>query len=266
MKKTVLLPTMLLITASTQPIHASLISIKSEDEFNKIIESNAPSVMVFSAEWCGACKALKAPLHNVANDPQFKNITFATIDVDLNNTLSEKQNITCLPTIRLMLGSAQKKEFKGVPQNTEKTLSAEIKEHLMMPASAQAQVPSTQKTSTAETAVKAKADAITQDIKQAATTAKEKIAEVAQEAKEVAMAAEEKVVEVADEMKEAVMPNTAGCESVASHEQHAQEPKEEKESGILQSITKALMSIVTFIKTMFTDLITMIKGMFGKGK
>lgn len=137
MKKSVFLRNMMLITASIQAIHASIISITSEEDFNKIVESNAPSVILFSADWCGACSALKEPFQEVVDNPEFQNITFAKVDIDQNPTLARKQKLEDkgIPTLSFIQGKLQINEMTGVPNKPQETISAEIRKafHMQSP-------------------------------------------------------------------------------------------------------------------------------------
>lgn len=148
MKKTIFLRAVMLITASTQAIHASMISITSEEDFNKIVESNAPSVILYSAEWCGACTAIKEPLQKVVDNPEFQNITFAKVDIDQNPILARNQKLEDkgIPTLSFIQGKLQINETTGVPNNPEETISAEIRKAFHM--NAPEGTESTEQTST----------------------------------------------------------------------------------------------------------------------
>jgi thioredoxin 1 len=119
MKKPVFICIISLIAASIAPIHASLTIIESEEQFNKMVNANTPSVVVFSTEWCPACKHFKAPLENVANDPAFQNIAFIKVDTDKFNTLSNKYHIQSLPTTQFIQAGHQKKEITGARSEKE---------------------------------------------------------------------------------------------------------------------------------------------------
>ena len=91
MKKSILMHTILLITASVQSIHASLIVIENKEDFNKIIQLNSPSIILYSAEWCSPCGSIKEPLQKIIDNPEFSHITFAKVDYDKNQELIEEQ-------------------------------------------------------------------------------------------------------------------------------------------------------------------------------
>lgn len=127
MKKLLYINAIVFITASIQPIHASLVSIESQEDFNKIIESNKPSIIIYSAEWCGACVAIKKPMATVSDNPDFAHITFAKVDIDKNQKLAEQYAIRNVPTIHFMLGQEKKHAMIGVDKPTEEFIGTEIK-------------------------------------------------------------------------------------------------------------------------------------------
>lgn len=124
MKKSVFFYIIILTSASIAPIHAALTMIENEKQFDEIVNGNTPSVIVFSAEWCGGCKALKEPFQKVVDNPVFKYVTFAKVDVDKNNELSKRYNIRYLPTILFMQAGQKKHEIIGI--ESEQTIGAAI--------------------------------------------------------------------------------------------------------------------------------------------
>jgi len=127
MKKMLFFNTMLLIALSAHVLQASLRTIEDEKEFNDIIQSKTPSVIVFSASWCPACRELQGPLQAVVDNPEFKNIVFAKVDTDANQALTRKYSLRekGIPTIMFMQSGKQKYEIVGA--ETETTLSSAIR-------------------------------------------------------------------------------------------------------------------------------------------
>jgi thioredoxin 1 len=174
MKKTVFFCTILLIGASTRSIHASLTIIQSEDQFNKIVNADKPSVVVFSAEWCGGCKALKEPFQKVVDNPMFKHITFAKVDVDKFESLSQKYHIRYLPTIFFMQAGEKKHEIIG--RESERYIGDAINKIF----AAKKELTEAMQSASAET--KEKLKAATQEFQEAAHNMEEVIAETKREA------------------------------------------------------------------------------------
>jgi|GEM_PF-2140473 len=119
MKKTVFFCTITLIAASIQSIHASLTMLENEEQFNKIINADTPSMVIFSAEWCGGCKSLKEPLQKIADNSEFVHITFLKVDVDKFDALSKKYHVRYLPTIYFMKNGQTKHEIIGAKSEKE---------------------------------------------------------------------------------------------------------------------------------------------------
>ncbi|KAL1688129.1 thioredoxin-domain-containing protein [Schizophyllum commune] len=59
-------------------------------------ENNIPVVVDFHAEWCQPCKAIAPIYHQLAN--QHHRAIFLRVDVDRNQPIATKYNITAMPT------------------------------------------------------------------------------------------------------------------------------------------------------------------------
>jgi thioredoxin-like negative regulator of GroEL len=127
MKKTIFMSIIVLITASTQAIRASLVPIKNVEDFFNVVQSNTPTLVIFSSERCSACQLLKAPLQKVIDNPEFKNVAFIILDVDQQEALAQEYHIRKMPTLLFIQANMKKNEIIGVPAQPEQTLSAAIR-------------------------------------------------------------------------------------------------------------------------------------------
>lgn len=228
MKKPVFFCVISLIAASIAPIHASLIMIESEEQFNKIVNADTPSIVVFSAEWCGGCKALKEPFQKVVDNPAFKDVTFAKVDVDKHEGLSKKYNIRYLPTIYFMQAGQKKNELIG--RESEQRISDIINTTFGVNAAMK---------------LEQKKEEVAAAIKDASLEAKEKLNEAAKEIKDAARAVENAI----DETKK---------------EAHTTEPVES--AGTFQMVWNMIASIFITIKNSianaFDSVIAFFKNLF----
>lgn len=62
------------------------------------IPKSGKVIVDFYADWCGPCKRFAPKFQDLSEKDEFKNITFLKVDVDENQALSEKFNISSLPT------------------------------------------------------------------------------------------------------------------------------------------------------------------------
>jgi len=69
-------------------------------KFNEIIKSDTPTLVDFTASWCGPCKAMSPVLDQVKNK-MGKEVRIIKIDVDKNPKVADKFKIRGVPTFIL---------------------------------------------------------------------------------------------------------------------------------------------------------------------
>ena len=69
-------------------------------KFNEIIDSDTPTLVDFTASWCGPCKAMVPVLDQVKNK-MGKEVRIIKIDVDKNPKVADKFKIRGVPTFIL---------------------------------------------------------------------------------------------------------------------------------------------------------------------
>lgn len=72
--------------------------IKTEQEFEKLIDENKIVVVDFFAEWCGPCKML-TPIFAQVSGEMSNEIKFVKINVDEFESIANKFAITSIPTL-----------------------------------------------------------------------------------------------------------------------------------------------------------------------
>ena len=70
----------------------------TNEEFEKNVKSSNKRVLVdFYADWCGPCKILSPRVAEIANEN--KDLKVVKINVDQNEDLARKYNISSMPTL-----------------------------------------------------------------------------------------------------------------------------------------------------------------------
>jgi len=78
----------------------------SNPSFETLIASDTPTLIDFSAEWCGPCKML-APVLKQLKQEMGQNLRILKIDVDKNPILAAKFRIQGVPTLMLFRNGNQ---------------------------------------------------------------------------------------------------------------------------------------------------------------
>jgi thioredoxin 1 len=70
-------------------------------KIEKLIDSGAPVLLEFYADWCAPCKRASPILEELAHEFEGK-VRFVRVNVDLDNELVEKYEIYSIPTVVLL--------------------------------------------------------------------------------------------------------------------------------------------------------------------
>ncbi len=75
-----------------------MVEIKSEQQFDEVLEKNELVFVDFWASWCGPCMKLKPIMEKVCKD---KGVLLAKVDVDNNKDIGRRYQISSIPVILL---------------------------------------------------------------------------------------------------------------------------------------------------------------------
>lgn len=79
------------------------------------LSSTGPTVVHFSAEWCGPCKAVRRVVDQVCND--LPGVTHVEIDMDANPAAARRLSVLSLPTSFIFdADGRQRYRTAGVPK------------------------------------------------------------------------------------------------------------------------------------------------------
>jgi thioredoxin 1 len=86
--------------------------------FKEILQSDTPTLVDFSAEWCGPCKMM-APILKEAAGILGNEARILKVDVDKNQEASMAYNIQSVPTLVLFKNGEIKWRQSGVMQTNQ---------------------------------------------------------------------------------------------------------------------------------------------------
>lgn len=115
---------------------AEFIHITSPEQYQKtVLENSNPVLVEFAADWCSVCKGIEKPFETIAQEPEFhKKVTFARINIDSMNTISQKHSIVGVPTFVYMHQGKKINEEIGINNlNTfQDSLRANIRQNFQL--------------------------------------------------------------------------------------------------------------------------------------
>ena len=85
----------------------------TNDDFkSEVVESDAPVLVDFWAEWCGPCKVIAPVVEELANDYKGK-IKFGKANVDDNNMVASEYGVRSIPTLLIFKNGSVVNQIVG---------------------------------------------------------------------------------------------------------------------------------------------------------
>lgn len=98
----------------------------NENEFKEEITNDNLSMVLFTARWCGSCRAVTPIIEQLS--PEYNNVNFLKVDVDQNSSLASDYGITSIPTLLFLKDNAVLEKHVGALPKT--SLKKKIDSHL----------------------------------------------------------------------------------------------------------------------------------------
>ena len=90
-----------------------MIEVTSAEQFNTLLRNNPRVVVLFTATWCGPCKAITPTYERHSLEPQYSAVKFLAVDVDEVEEVAEAVGISAMPTFQTYLNRVKLMEFTG---------------------------------------------------------------------------------------------------------------------------------------------------------
>lgn len=95
----------------------------SQDDFEKLLQTDKKVLVDFNAKWCGPCKRMNPYLEKMKSEMK-DDLVIISIDVDQNESLAQALKIESLPT--LILYENQKSIWKNIGYISEESLKEKL--------------------------------------------------------------------------------------------------------------------------------------------
>lgn len=100
-------------TLAEQSADAAAVVVLTDDNvYRPDMKVDHLTVLDFNATWCGPCKQF-APVFHAAAEKFGKNVTFVSIDTDVNPETANAFGVKAIPTVVFLYPNGNKKTFVG---------------------------------------------------------------------------------------------------------------------------------------------------------
>jgi len=99
---------------NTETKTASIVSIESPDQFERlVVGSEVPVLVDLWAPWCGPCR-MQGPILKELAGKSGGGVRIAKINVDAVPEIAMKLNVQAIPTLLIFRGGKEERRFVGV--------------------------------------------------------------------------------------------------------------------------------------------------------
>lgn len=94
-----------------------IIDVIEENFESEVLNSNIKVLADFNANWCGSCRMLRPVLDELALESD--NYKIVSINVDDNETLARKYNVSSIPCMVLIENGSEKDRMIGLRSKSD---------------------------------------------------------------------------------------------------------------------------------------------------
>jgi len=98
--------------------------VKDVTDFDSQLESAGDKLVIvdFFATWCGPCRFIAPKLEEMSQQDEYKNVVFLKVDVDDNDDISKRYEVSCMPTFIYIKNKQKVDELSGANEDKLKEL------------------------------------------------------------------------------------------------------------------------------------------------
>ena len=122
----------LLLVCSMRTTETRFINVRTAKKYDQIIQSGKPTVIKFSADWCGACRMVGDSFKELSRERAHANIDFVEIDVDKIPDVAQREGVRGIPTFLYVADGRTKGKTVGIkdPATFKNQIRTEIRARL----------------------------------------------------------------------------------------------------------------------------------------
>jgi thioredoxin 1 len=97
--------------------------LEEKDLQKKVLDSKKPTVLYFSAPWCGPCKTASKKMEEISKNNSESFNTYK-VNIDAEQGLATRYGIDCIPTYVVIKNGKVVEKFSGLDSIEDRILKA----------------------------------------------------------------------------------------------------------------------------------------------